>query len=185
VNHRTALIGAASLAAVVVAGVAAVGANLGILGTTDPGPIGELSAANLATAEPQTVDAGVEDAGPGVAGGQQFTVGSAGAVWLLSEGTDLQIDRVQPNSGWSWASSPASPGEVRVDFSSGAHRVAFVAVRNADGTITARADELAAGPDQTSSSVHPDDGDDDSHRDDDSDDDDRSGEEHEGRDDDD
>jgi hypothetical protein len=182
VNHRTALIGAASLAAVVVAGVAAVGANLGILGAIDHGPIGELSAANLMTTEPPTIGAAVEDPGRPAADGQPFTVGSAGAVWLLSDGTDLQIDRVQPNPGWSWTSSPASPGEVRVDFSSGGHRVAFLAVHNADGTITARADELARGPAQTSPSNHSDD---DSDWDDDGDDDDRSGEEHEGRDDDD
>jgi hypothetical protein len=179
-NHRTALVGAATLAVVVMAGVAAVGANLGILGTTDRGPIGELSAANLPTTESQTVDVDTQSPGPGGTGAQQFTVGAAGEVWLLLDGSGLQIDKVQPNPGWRWVSSPASPGEVRVEFESGAHRVAFGAVLNADGTITARADELAPSP-----SIHPDDSDRDDRSDDDGDDDDRGGEEHEGRDDDD
>ena len=46
-KHRTALITAGSIAAVVFAGAIAVGANLGILTVADSRPVGQLSAASV------------------------------------------------------------------------------------------------------------------------------------------
>lgn len=176
-NHRPALIGAASLAGVVLAGVAAVGANLGILGNADSGSIGELSAANVATTEPQIVDVYVDDTGsPQSANAQEFAVDAAGTVSLLQDGNGFRLDQVQPNPGWSWARTRASAAELEVDFRSGSATYAFIAVLNPDGTIAARVDQPRIEPTPAPTSArHDDEGD----RDGDSND------EHEGRDDDD
>ena len=63
-NRNTALISAASVVAVVVAGVTAIGANIGILSSADGGPVGNLNAAGLIDnpIEPQVIDIYVDGA---------------------------------------------------------------------------------------------------------------------------
>lgn len=54
-NHRKALIAAATIVGVLLAGVAAVSANIGILDNSDNGPVGKLSAAQVTIEAPRTV----------------------------------------------------------------------------------------------------------------------------------
>ncbi len=51
-RHRTALITAGSIAAVVFAGAIAVGANLGILTVADSSPVGQLTTASVSQTKP-------------------------------------------------------------------------------------------------------------------------------------
>ena len=51
-KHRTALITAGSIAAVVFAGAIAIGTNLGILTVSDSKPVGQLTAATMVQTAP-------------------------------------------------------------------------------------------------------------------------------------
>jgi hypothetical protein len=160
------LIGAASLAGVVLAGVVAVGASVGLLQSSDSGAIGTLAAD---TASPtRVVDVYVDDT---IANGksQDFLVDVAGTVSLIGRDGVLRLADVGPNHGWQWELSQSSPTALRVDFTNGARTFEFAAALGRDGAITARVDETAleAQPPVVASSRYDDD------------------EEHEGRDDDD
>ncbi|MDY7105771.1 MAG: hypothetical protein S0880_31690 [Actinomycetota bacterium] len=138
-EHRTALATAGSVVGIVVAGITAIGANVGILDSGDDG-IGELSAAEITTettAAPDddgipvsttassTVDAPVTTAAapttaaPTTAAApvERFTVGPAGTVSVSRSGAALTVTDVGANPGWT-ASAPEGQGsgEVRVDF---------------------------------------------------------------------
>jgi hypothetical protein len=62
--RRSALISAASLAGVALAGVASIGASLGLLRSSDRAPVGDLSAEMASTRDVQGVDEVVPEAAP-------------------------------------------------------------------------------------------------------------------------
>src|SRR5450756_1361184 len=80
-KHRTALITAGSIAAVVFAGAIAVGANLGILTVADSRPVGQLSAATVVQTSASAPKPTQEYAGAKkAAASQKYIIKKAGAV---------------------------------------------------------------------------------------------------------
>ncbi len=189
--RRTAAITAASIAGVVLAGSAAVGANIGILNASDDSGLGTLSA-ETAAAEP--------DAGPvssvgatDESGVRSFTVDTAGTVAVAADEAGLRLVDVRADDGWTWRETAGDPGTLAVTFTSGGDTLVFVASSNADGSIAARVDRPAVTQTPASGVTAPasvdagggDDGHEDEGYEHEGRDDDDEGYEHEGRDDDD
>lgn len=155
--RRTAAITAASIAGVILAGGAAVGANIGILNAADDSNLGELSAQALPTT---TVVTQAETSIPTILDSlasndqqQSFTVDAAGQVDLVVDDSGISLAEVRPNQGWTWSESTTSDGSVVVEFSSGSDRLIFTATGNDDGTIAARVDRPASGSTQGTAPV--------------------------------
>ncbi|MFN3217773.1 MAG: hypothetical protein ACE367_14865 [Acidimicrobiales bacterium] len=163
---RTAFVTAASIAAVVITGTAAVGANIGILSSADDSPVGELSAATelsampvevvveVATPEPSaspepttqptakpTVGAAAQDQpGSGIRT-EAFQVDQAGTVVVAVEGRTVQVASVEPTAGWSWTPDDDVPDDsLDVRLSSGAEVLVLHVEVRPDGTLDARID---------------------------------------------
>ncbi len=146
-QHRTALITAGSIVGVVIAGVSAIAAGMGILDSSSTSNVGELSAAAPA---PQVIDVYVTDptqpaqttisavVEPTV---QQFAVEAAGNVSLRAEGNTISVDRVMPNAGWTWETRQSDPSSLVVSLTDGASTYELSASAS-DGVITAAASLL-------------------------------------------
>lgn len=163
---RTALVTAASIAAVVITGTAAVGANIGILSSVDDSPVGNLSATTelaatpvevvveVATPEPSaSSDAPAQPtAKPTVAAADQkppgpdvrteaFQVDQAGTVVVAVEGRTVQVASVEPAVGWSWTPDDDVPDDsLDVRLSSGSEVLVLHVEVRSDGTLDARID---------------------------------------------
>jgi hypothetical protein len=193
--RKTAAITAASIAGVVLAGGAAVGANIGILNAADDSSLGELSAQAPITApyiEPSASVTPLVEVADSTDSTQSFTVDTAGTVELRTDENGLTLHAVRTNQGWSWEETSTDSGAVAITFTSGADTLEFTATPNADDTISASVDRpiitpASAQPQATSSSsaAYNDDDDEYEYDDDDDDDDDDEYDEYEGRDDDD
>lgn len=214
-ERRNALITAASVAAVVLTGATAVGANLGILTSTDQSAFGDLNATAEVVAPPLVspdlelsssvsvvpLSSGTTSPGAGsrdeasLAEGthlQQFAVDIAGVVEVEQSGQSLRLGSVEASTGWSWSASQVADGELVVTFESADSTFVFFATIEPDGSIAARVDQpitqvvSVGGVSAPSSTESPQaDDHDDDHDDDDHDDDHDDDDEHEGRDDDD
>jgi len=141
-KHRTALITAASIAAVVFAGAIAVGANLGILTVADSAPVGQLSPATVAAAQTTTPPpthqlAAVKTAAPS---NQQYLIKKAGAVKVRFSKTNLRLADVRANKHWSWTLSQASDTKLTVTFKHGSDTYTFAAQLSPHGKVTAKVD---------------------------------------------
>lgn len=206
--RKHAIITAASIAGVILAGGAAVGANVGILGAADNGTIGNLSAESVvATAEPLPQPSpGADEPSPTI---QTFAVDAAGEIDVERTGTGLAPAEVRTSPGWAWQDAGSSDDVIAVRFSSASEVLEFRAALDGDGAITATverptpdpastgaADERYEDDDRYEDEVDHDDHDDDDHgdeqdddeEDDEEEDDDHDEDEHEeyeGRDDDD
>ena len=188
--RKTAAITALSIAGVILAGGAAVGANIGILNAADDNSLGNLSAEapiSVPTTEADTTFAPIVDMSDATGSRQSFTVDAAGTVEVEAEDTGLHLVDVRTNQGWSWEETSTDSGTVTVTFTSGVDTLEFSATPNDDGTINASVDRPIITPAPTqataanSSPNYSDDGDDHEEYEDD----DHDGYEHEGRDDDD
>jgi hypothetical protein len=207
--RKTAAITAVSIAGVVLAGSAAVGANIGILDAADETGLGTLSAeAAISTPADSTVTTVTSDPSPATsavtvapsdAKVQTFAVDAAGTVDIETDDSGLHVKAVHANDGWTWEEASSGPDAVTLTFTSGGDTLEFVASLSPDGSIDARVDRpivTSTSPRATTPAPafdavggyeddddeyegHDDDGDDD-HEDDDHEED-----EHEGRDDDD
>ena len=151
--RKTAVVTAASIAGVMLAGTAAVGANIGILNAADDTGLGTLSAeaAISATAEPtattvqpdpspatsMVVPADASDA-PRV---QTFTVDAAGTIDVELDDAGLHVKAVDANDGWSWKEADSESGTLAVMFTSGDEKLEFLAALTPDGSIAARVDQ--------------------------------------------
>jgi hypothetical protein len=179
-DRRTALITAAGIAAVVVAGGFAISANLGILSASSEPRVGALAAAgDLA---PTTSVASASSTPPVTtqATTQMYLVENAGSV-VLDDADPLAVREVSVNPGWTWTAGPAVPTHVEVLFSDGMRTLLFSATRADDGTVAATVEELTASDASPATvATAPS-----SHHDDDRDDEHEEHDEHEGRDDDD
>ncbi len=209
---KTAAVTAASIAGVILAGGAAIGANVGILRAADSGPLGELSA-EISTTVPEVesesttsttrvttpVAQQVSNDGSS-ASGQSFAVADAGTIDLEIVNGLLIIGQVSTAPGWAWEPGDATTDSVTAVFTSGSDRYEFSAFLGDDGIIFANVDQpvivQAPAATQPAAPQYNDDSDDryeddDDRYDDDDDDDDRYEDdddddgEHEGRDDDD
>ncbi len=128
-----------SIAAIVLAGGAAVATNVGILNAADNTPMGTLSAeADLATmarpSSPTSTSAATPAGTP-----QRFAVEDAGHVEVLRDGTKLTLGEVVPAAGWQARPSAATSDSAEVTFTSGADRLVFTATLASDGTIAGAA----------------------------------------------
>ena len=164
---RTRLITAASIVAVVLAGAAAVSANVGILDSASDSSVGNASAAGdladpssrvLDVYLPDEVDDGDDDPRE-----QTYEVDVAGKVTVRSTDDGLSLDEVDPEDGWRWTSEQPDATHLVVVLTNGTRTFELHAARNDDGTITARVTEpiddptgSSPGPAQTSApSVTP------------------------------
>ena len=191
--RKTAAITAASIAGVILAGGAAVGANIGILNAADDNALGDLSAEAPITTlytEPTATVQPIVNSTDSNGSSQSFGVDTAGTVEIDTDGSGLQLSDVRTNQGWSWQETRTDQNAVTVTFTSGADTLEFTATQNDDGTISASVDRpiITAAPSQTPATPTYSDDEYDEYEDDEYDDDeyeDDEGYEHEGREDDD
>lgn len=142
-TSRTTLITALAVAGVLVAGTAAIAANIGILNSTDDSSIGSLSATDdliettSTTGVPTTIattTTSLPDS-PADAGGS-YVVDDAGVVTLSTSG-GLTLVSAAPEAGWTVTSSQPAPTSLEVTFTNGVRTLVFSAVLGSDGVVTA------------------------------------------------
>lgn len=186
--QKTASITAASILGVVLAGGAAVGANIGILNAADNSELGSLSAEATIVA-PTDVAAEPDGLTPEGEIAQTFAVDVAGTVDVEADGAGVRVVDVRTNEGWSWQETASSSDAVELTFTSSGDELEFIAYRDPSGTLTARVDRSIAASTPAapkgSANYGDVDHDDEYEHDDDHDDDEYEEYEHEGRDDDD
>ena len=174
-DRRTALISAASVVGVVLAGATAVGANIGILDQADNSGIGELSAAADTTpVEPPVIDVQLDPQSPSPTivrldtadtadteasddtAPQPFIVEDAGVVSLEATADGIRISEVTPNGGWTWIDNEPGDGTVSITFDSDDATYVFTASLAEDGSVLAAVEQpiiqIVTKPAPTSSS---------------------------------
>lgn len=140
--RKTATITAASIAGIILAGGAAVGANIGILNSSEDDTLGQLSA-ELQPA-PESTSTSL-DTSPSA---ERFTVDAAGTVVVRQVVDGIEVESVSPNTGWSWDDVSDSDTVVQLTFRhSGSGEVLdFVARVDEAGVITARVERRSSTP---------------------------------------
>jgi hypothetical protein len=145
-TSRTTLITAVAVAGVLIAGTAAVAANIGILNASNDSSIGSLSATDDLVPS-TTLKAGVppivEVASPSttqapattVAAGASYVVDDAGTVSVTTTPGGLGLLDAAAGPGWTAAATQPDPQSLRVAFDNGNRTVIFTATLSADGTI--------------------------------------------------
>lgn len=124
---RTALAAAASVAGVVLAGTAALGANFGILASSDDTL--DVSPTAVQTATPTSVAAATTPSAPAAAATPEllaYQVEGIGVVTLARTSSSLGVQAVDVDSQWTWTTDD-SVDEVEIHFTSGTRRVEFKA----------------------------------------------------------
>jgi uncharacterized membrane protein YgcG len=143
-KHRTALITAGSIAAVVFAGAIAIGANLGILTVADSRPVGQLSAATVAQtggATPMQQYAGVAAVGVNkTADAQQYIIKKAGSVKVAFSKKNVRLVDVTARQHWTWKLTQTGDKKLTVTFTRGSDTYTFVAAVGDQGKLTAKVD---------------------------------------------
>ena len=141
-NHRTALIVAASIAALVLAAALAVAVNLGILTVADSAPVGQLTAATVAqsSAAPAQLAAGAQAPAPAQRQTQDYVIRKAGTVRIAFSRTAVRFVDASPKPGWTWKLSQTRAGELTVTFARGSDKYTFVAGLDRRGKLSARVD---------------------------------------------
>ena len=138
--RRTAAITAASIAGVIIAGGAAVGANIGILNAADNNSLGDLSAEapiTSSTNEPVFSAPSIVRAPASSDSSQSFDVDVAGTIEIESDDAGIRLGEVRTNQRWSWEDTTSDPETITVRFTSGTDTLEFTATSNDDGTIEA------------------------------------------------
>ena len=139
-RHRSALITAGSIAAVVFAGAIAIGTNLGILTVSDSKPVGQLTAATMV--QPAAPAAPIQETAvvnkPHTT--QAYLIKKAGTVKVAVGKTSVRLADVSPKSHWTWKLSQSSDKKLTVTFAHGSDTYTFVAVVGGHGKLTARVD---------------------------------------------
>ena len=158
-DRRTSLLSAVAVGAVVLAGGAAVAANVGILGAANNDSIGQLTAsggigfadpAPAVTNDPTSSDGrqptSGDDTTPTSADTQLFRVGDVGLVAVARTANGIGLVDVTPEPGWSWAPSMAADGQLAVTFFAGTDGVVFTAEVGPDGAVAARVTQVVVPP---------------------------------------
>jgi len=141
-KHRTALITAGSIAAVVFAGAIAVGANLGILTVADSRPVGQLSAATVVQAsapKPTQQYAGAK-APAKTADSQKYIIKKAGNVKVAFSKKTVRLVDVTVKRHWTWKLTQTGDKKLTVTFTHGSDTYTFVAAVGRHGKLTAKVD---------------------------------------------
>ena len=145
-RHRTALITAGSIAAVVFAGAIAVGANLGILTVADstPAGVGQLTATTVVKttgAKPAQTFAGVKVADAGrTAQSQQYVIKKAGSVKVAFSKKNVRLVDVTAKRHWTWKLAQTADKKLTVTFAHGSDTYTFAAALDGHGKLTAKVD---------------------------------------------
>jgi hypothetical protein len=138
-KHRTALITAGALAAVVFAGAIAVGANLGILTVADSKPVGQLAAATVVQpTAPQPTPKYPATKKPD--NSQKYVIKKAGAVKVAFTKTGVRLVDVSAMRHWKWELAQTGDKKLTVTFKHGSDTYTFLAAVGRHGKITARVD---------------------------------------------
>ncbi len=148
-SRRNKILTAASIGAVVLAGLFAIGANLGILSSADRSNVGTVAAAgDLVPTSTQVVDVYLDAQGNPLAsnstapaGSQPFTVDSAGTVYVSTVGGSARVDLVKPASGWTATPATTTGNGVAISFTDGTRTLDFTATVGPDGTVTGEVTE--------------------------------------------
>ena len=151
-SGRTKIITAASVGAVVLASLFAIGANLGILTSADQAKVGTVAAAgDLLPSTTQVVDVYLDKQGSPLptdrsqaSGSRRFTVDAAGTVDVSAPGGTPRVDLVTPATGWSATPATATGTSVAVTFTDGTRTLDFTATVGPDGTVTGDVVEATA-----------------------------------------
>lgn len=151
-SGRTKIITAASIGAVGLASVFAIGANLGILSSADQTKVGTVAAAgDLLPANPQVVDVYLDKQGNPLptdpsapASSQRFTVDTAGTVDISAVGATARVDLITPSTGWTATPATSTGTGVTVAFTDGTRTLDFTATVAANGTVTGDVTEATA-----------------------------------------
>jgi len=146
---RTSFVTAAAITAVLVAGSAAVAANIGILDAADSSAIGDLAATDqllpAAGAVPATPTAMVEvpvtssntaTTMPPATGPQRYDIANTGSVWVITTTSGLALDHVVAEPDWTPVMSQGDLRSLRVDFTNGDRTIVFTAALADDGSVT-------------------------------------------------
>jgi hypothetical protein len=139
---RTALVTTASIAAVVLAGSFAMGANLGLFDRAeDPSGVGQLELAEVQVA-PTTPGATEGSSTMEQWSTQDYDVDGAGIVSLRWRSGTLEVARAQAAAGWNAVVEPSgSPDAATVAFTSTSGSLyRFSAQLHADGSVQAAVD---------------------------------------------
>jgi hypothetical protein len=137
---------------VLIAGTAAVAANIGILNAADDSALGDLAATDEllppavildqtavttaeATAETTASSSTLPEATPPAGAAQQYDIEGAGSVWVATTTSGLALDHVVAVPGWSPLLSQGDLRSLRVDFTNGDRTIVFTASLGADGTV--------------------------------------------------
>jgi len=144
-KHRTALITAGSIAAVVFAGAIAVGANLGILTVADSRAVGQLTAA---TVVPASAPAATIASQPAQAfavatkapGSQKYIIKKAGSVKVAFSKKNVRLVDVTARRHWTWKLAQTGDKKLTVTFTHGSDTYTFVAAVGSHGKLTAKVD---------------------------------------------
>ncbi len=148
--RRTSVITAAAIAGVVLAGSAAIAANIGILSAADRSKVGTLSATGAITpATTQRVDVYLDDpastttvASSGhAADTQEFAVDAAATVSVIQTAVGIHLGDVVANPGWTWSAAQTDASTLKVTFTDGHRTLEFHATVGPDGTIAAAVNE--------------------------------------------
>ncbi len=143
-KHRTALITAGSIAAVVFAGAIAVGANLGILTFADSSPVGQLTTATVAQvspAEPVQSYAASRPASPAKERSTQaYIIKKAGNVKVAYSKKAVRFVDVSAKRHWTWKLAQTGDKKLTVTFTHGSDTYTFVASVDKHGKLTAKVD---------------------------------------------
>ena len=148
-TSRTSLVTAAAIAGVLVAGTAAVAANIGILNAADSSAIGDLAATDEllpapgADVDTPTVTVTSVEAPETTAAtttvptsaAQQYDIAETGSVWVLATRSGIALDHVVVEEGWTSALSQSDPRLLRVDFSDAGRTIVFTAELGDDGAV--------------------------------------------------
>jgi len=143
-KHRTALITAGSIAAVVFAGAIAIGANLGILTVADSRPVGQLTAASVVQtggATPTQQYTGVAPVGANTtADAQQYIIKKAGSVKVAFSKKNVRLVDVTARQHWTWKLTQTGDKKLTVTFTRGSDTYTFMAAVGDQGKLTAKVD---------------------------------------------
>jgi hypothetical protein len=163
---------AAAIAGVLVAGTAAVAANIGILNAADSSAIGDLAVTDelLPTAgadidtsttvlQTTTVPPTTVATTPGGVLPQQYDIESTGTVWVVTTTSGLALDHVVAEAGWNPALTQGDLRSLQVEFTNGERTIIFTAQLADDGSVVVDVTEpttvIAATPSSTGAASTP------------------------------
>jgi hypothetical protein len=147
-TSRTSLLTAAAIAGVLLAGTAAVAANIGILNAADSSTMGDLTATDellpavgadadtaTVTAETAPSTSTTLPASPSAGAPQQYDIAGTGTVWVMTTRSGLALDHVVAEPGWSSVLTQGDLRSLQVDFTNGDRTIVFTAALGGDGTV--------------------------------------------------